>query len=80
MQHGFDLVLCGHAHGGQWRIFGRGVYAPDQPLFPKYTSGVLENRCVISRGIGNHTHSPRIFNAPEVLMIYYGYTPGEIGE
>ncbi len=77
---GIELTVCGHAHGGQWRIFGRGVFAPGQGIFPKYTSGVLENRCVISRGVGNHTHYPRIFNAPEVLMIYYGYTPEEIGK
>lgn len=73
-----DLTVCGHAHGGQWRFFGRGVFAPGQGIFPKYTSGVLEGRCVISRGIGNHTHYPRIFNRPEVVMIYYGYTPQEI--
>ena len=35
-----DLILSGHAHGGQWRFFGRGVFAPQQGLFPKYTSGV----------------------------------------
>lgn len=77
---GIELTVCGHAHGGQWRIFGRGVFAPGQGIFPKYTSGVLENRCAISRGIGNHTHYPRIFNAPEVLMLYYGYTPEQIGK
>ena len=75
---GIELTVCGHAHGGQWRVFGRGVFAPGQGLFPKYTSGVLENRCVISRGIGNHTMYPRIFNAPEVVMIYYGYIPEEL--
>ena len=37
---GIDLILAGHAHGGQWRFFGRGVFAPGQGLFPKYTSGV----------------------------------------
>ena len=64
-----DLTVCGHAHGGQWRIFGRGIYAPGQGLFPKYTSGVIQNRCVISRGLGNHTHIPRIFNPREVVII-----------
>ncbi|MBQ9131908.1 MAG: VanZ family protein [Clostridia bacterium] len=66
-----DLTVCGHAHGGQWRIFGRGVYAPGQGIFPKYTSGVLENRCVISRGLGNHTRIPRIFNPTELVMIHF---------
>lgn len=76
---GIELTVSGHAHGGQWRLFGRGAFAPGQGILPKYTSGVLENRCVISRGIGNHTIYPRIFNAPEVVMIYYGYTREEIG-
>jgi predicted MPP superfamily phosphohydrolase len=69
---GIELTVCGHAHGGQWRIFGRGVFAPGQGIFPKYTSGILENRCVISRGVGNHTAYPRIFNAPEVVIVHYG--------
>ena len=64
-----ELTVCGHAHGGQWRLFGQGAYAPGQGIFPKYTAGVLENRCVISRGLGNHTWIPRIFNTPEVVMI-----------
>ena len=69
---GIELTVSGHAHGGQWRLFGQGAFAPGQGIFPKYTSGVLENRCVISRGIGNHTIYPRIFNAPEVVMVCYG--------
>lgn len=64
-----DLTVCGHAHGGQWRVFGRGVYAPGQGIFPKYTSGVIDGRCVISRGLGNHTRVPRIFNRRELVLI-----------
>ena len=71
---GIELTVSGHAHGGQWRLFGQGAFAPGQGILPKYTSGVLENRCVISRGIGNHTIYPRIFNTPEVVMICYGDT------
>ena len=66
---GIELTVCGHAHGGQWRFLGRGVYAPGQGLFPKYTAGVVSPGCVISRGIGNHTFSPRIQNAPELILI-----------
>ena len=65
-----ELTVCGHAHGGQWRLFGQGAYAPGQGILPKYTAGVLENRCVISRGLGNHTHIPRIFNKPEIVIIH----------
>ena len=64
-----DLTVCGHAHGGHWRVFGRGVYAPGQGLFPRDTAGVLDGRCVISRGLGNHTRSPRIFNTPEMILL-----------
>lgn len=68
-----DLVVSGHAHGGQWRMFGRGVYAPDQPLFPKYTSGVHEERLVISRGVVNSVPAvPRFFNPCELVMIEVG--------
>ncbi len=65
------LTVCGHAHGGHWRFFGRGVYAPGQGLFPKYTSGVIDSRCVISRGLGNHTWIPRIFNPCELVLIEF---------
>ena len=65
-----DLFVSGHAHGGQWRIFGRGVYAPDQHLFPQYTSGVHEDRLVISRGVVNSVPViPRFFNPCELVMI-----------
>ena len=69
---GMDLVACGHAHGGHWRLFGRGVYAPGQGLFPKYTAGVVDGVCVISRGLGDHTSIPRLFNEPELVMIRLG--------
>lgn len=65
-----DLVLSGHAHGGQWRLFGKGLYAPDQGLFPKYTSGMHEGRLIISRGTANTGGIiPRLFNPCEVVCI-----------
>lgn len=65
-----DLVLAGHAHGGQWRIFGRGVFAPHQGLFPKYTSGVHDGKLIISRGATNNAKPiPRFFNPCEVIEI-----------
>ena len=71
----FDLVLCGHAHGGQWRIPGvfNGVYAPKQGLFPKYAGGfyeVRETTLIVSRGLAKEsTMIPRIFNRPELVII-----------
>ena len=64
-----DLIVSGHAHGGQWRIFGRGVFAPGQGIFPKYTSGVHDGVLVVSRGLKPSGTIPRIFNPPEVVII-----------
>lgn len=71
---GYDLILCGHAHGGQWRIpfTGIGLYAPGQGAFPKYTSGVHgrgKSAMVISRGLGNSEFPLRLFNRPEIVVI-----------
>ena len=67
-----DLTLTGHAHGGQWRLFGLAGYATGQGLFPKLTSGLHKknNRdMIISRGLGNGKPIPRIFNIPELVVI-----------
>ena len=65
-----DLIVSGHAHGGQWRFFGRGVLAPGQGLFPKYTYGIHEDRFVISTGLKKGGPLiPRFFNPPEVVFI-----------
>ncbi len=67
-----DLIVSGHAHGGQWRIFGRGVFAPGQGIFPKYTAGVHDGRLVVSTGLKKSGTIPRIFNEPEVVFIELG--------
>ena len=64
-----DLILSGHAHGGQWRFFGRGLFAPGQGIFPKYTAGMYEDHLIVSRGLGNPHPIPRIFNPPEIVSI-----------
>ena len=65
-----DLVLSGHAHGGQWRFFGMGLFAPGQGLFPKYTSGIHDSRLIVSRGLANNAHLiPRLFNSKELIFI-----------
>ena len=69
----FDLVLCGHAHGGQVRLpFTDGLYAPNQGILPKYTSGAhTKNNTteIISRGLGNSSFPLRLFNFPEIVHI-----------
>ena len=66
---GINLTLSGHAHGGQWIFFGKGVFAPGQGIFPKYTSGMHDGRFIVSRGLGNPHLIPRINNAPEFIVI-----------
>ena len=71
----FDLVLCGHAHGGQWRIpyLLNGLLAPNQGFFPKYAGGLYEQdgtTMIVSRGLARETTLvPRIFNRPELVII-----------
>lgn len=68
-----DLVLSGHAHGGQFRLpFIGGVIAPDQGLFPKYDAGMYsENNTtmIVSRGIGNSIIPIRLNNRPEIVSV-----------
>lgn len=70
---GADLVLCGHAHGGQFRLpFIGGIAAPNQGLFPKYDGGVYsENHTtmIVSRGVGNSIIPVRINNRPEIVCV-----------
>ena len=65
-----DLIVSGHAHGGQWRFFGRGVFSPGQGILPKYTAGVHDGHFVISTGLKKGGTIPRFFNEPEVVFIH----------
>jgi predicted MPP superfamily phosphohydrolase len=64
-----DLTLSGHAHGGQWRFLGRGVFSPGQGIFPKYTSGMYDGRLIVSRGLSEKCSIPRINNDTEIIVI-----------
>lgn len=74
------LILSGHAHGGQWRFYDpfrkmwRGVFAPGQGLFPKYTKGIYSvnessAKMIVSAGLANTIKIPRIFNDTEIVHI-----------
>lgn len=73
VKNNIDLVLSGHAHGGQFRLpFIGGLVAPHQGMFPEYDAGLYteENtNMIVSRGVGNSIFPFRINNRPEVLLI-----------
>ena len=70
----FDLIVSGHAHGGQWRLPGliNGLYAPNQGLFPAYAGGRYDfgaQAFLVSRGLAREsTRVPRLFNPPELVV------------
>ncbi len=70
---GADLVLSGHAHGGQFRLpFVGGLVAPDQGFLPEYTSGeyrIADTEMIVSRGLGNSIIPVRLFNYPEIVCV-----------
>jgi predicted MPP superfamily phosphohydrolase len=74
-KYAFDLVVSGHAHGGQWRLpfVDFSLLAPGQGIFPKYTSGLYElqgGKIAVSRGLAREsTLIPRIYNRPEIMII-----------
>ena len=72
-----DLVLSGHAHGGQFRLpFVGGIVAPNQGLFPEYDAGIYTDgntNMMVSRGIGNSVLPFRVNNRPEVILIELTY-------
>lgn len=73
VEHNMNLVLTGHAHGGQFRLpFIGGIYSPNQGLFPKYDAGLFtenETNMIVSRGLGNSAFPIRFNNRPELILI-----------
>ena len=70
---GVQAVLCGHGHGGLWRLpFLGGLFGPDRSLLPHFDAGVFrEGRTamVVSRGLGNSAPIPRLFNPAELPVV-----------
>ena len=72
----YDLLLCGHKHGGIIRIPGLGgMFSSGGDYwhwFTGYDSGMIPNEqgnVVISRGLGNSNPLPRVNNIPELVVI-----------
>lgn len=72
-RHNIDLVLAGHAHGGQVRLpFVGGIVAPNQGLFPVFDAGEFkqdQTTMIVNRGLGNSIIPQRLFNLPEMILI-----------
>lgn len=75
MSYGYDLMLAGHYHGGQFRLpwMKEGVYAPDHCGTLKYTGGDYPfggRHAIISRGLAREsTLIPRFYIRPELVEI-----------
>ena len=71
-QAGWNLVVCGHAHGGHARVGHTALYAPDQGFLPKYTHGMYtegDTCMVVSRGLGNSSLPWRVNNPPHQPLL-----------
>lgn len=71
-RYDFDLMLSGHAHGGQFDLPGIGpCFSPGQGFFPKYAKGIFGThpQMIVSRGLGNSEFPLRLFNYPEIVNI-----------
>lgn len=73
-QYDFDVVLSGHAHGGQIRVplLLNGLFAPCQGFFPEYAGGRYEQdgqTMIVSRGLSFNRYVPRVWNPPEVVVV-----------
>lgn len=68
-----NLVLSGHAHGGQFRLpFIGGIFAPNQGFFPKYSAGIYteaNTTMIVSRGLGPSSFPFRFNNKPDLVEI-----------
>lgn len=71
-QAGWDIVICGHAHGGHVRMGNASLFSPDQGFLPTYTHGVYQKdhtRMIVSRGLGNSSIPWRVNNPPHLPLL-----------
>ncbi len=74
---GADIAFCGHIHGGQFILPGKGgVLSPDFEFFPDLYEGRHDfvdsgnaMAMYISRGLGNSIIPQRLNNYPELVVV-----------
>ncbi len=84
-QHGLDLYLCGHTHGGQVRLPLIGPLLTSSQLGRKYVMGLYRNgrtHLYVSRGIGlEGLSAPRVrFLAPPEMTLITMMPTGKSGD
>ena len=69
----YDLILCGHYHGGMVNLPWIGpLIAPNFTFRPEHAGGAYRKNgkvVIVSRGIGSHGINIRLFNRPEIVVI-----------
>lgn len=75
MEHGIDLYLCGHTHGGQVRLPLIGPLLTSSKLGRRYVMGLYQEgktRLYVSRGVGLEGLSApraRLLAPPEITLV-----------
>ncbi len=70
----YDLLFCGHTHGGLIRIPGLGGMFRSGSIWPLFAGmdagmhGNEQGTMILGRGLGNSNFVPRIFNLPELIV------------
>lgn len=73
--HGEDIdaALCGHRHGGIFRLpLAGAVYAKGTGVFPDLVDSVTKVKntdVIVSRGLGDSKRFPRFNNPPELVVV-----------
>lgn len=66
-----DLILAGHVHGGQVRLFGKALIVPSE-FGTKFACGdykETQNRMIVTKGLGTSILNVRFGTLPEIVVL-----------